>query len=95
MLLVGVGPPRRYEWTPIFFREVTVIGSNAYGIEDFDEGRMHGFEHYLRLCAEKKLDPTPMITHRFPLERYREAFVAARDKRRHGAVKVMFDFENA
>ncbi len=90
VLLVGVGTPRRYEWTPIFFREVTVIGSNAYGVEDFDGRRMHGFAHYLGLCAEKKLDPTAMITHRFPLRRYREAFVAARDKRRHGAVKVVF-----
>lgn len=92
VLLVGVGTPRRYEWTPIFFREVTVIGSNAYGVETFDEGRMHGFEHYLGHCKNGLLDPTPMITHRFPLERYREAFVAARDKRRHGAVKVVFDF---
>ncbi len=92
LLLVGVGTPRRYEWTPIFFREVTVIGSNAYGVETFEEGRMHGFEHYLRHCKNGLLDPTPMITHRFPLERYREAFVAARDKRQHGAVKVVFDF---
>ena len=34
IVLVGVGTPRRYEWTPIFFREVTVIGSNAYGVEE-------------------------------------------------------------
>jgi len=92
VLLVGVGTPRRYEWTPIFFREVSVIGSNAYGVEDFPEGRMHGFEHYLRLCAEGRLDPTPMITHRFSLAQYRAAFVTARDKRRHASVKVIFDF---
>ncbi len=90
VLLVGVGTPRRYEWTPIFFREISVIGSNAYGIEDFDTGRMHGFTHYLELCASKRLDPTKMVTHRFPLEAYREAFVTARDKLRHASVKVVF-----
>jgi len=91
VLLVGVGTPRRYEWTPIFFREVTVIGSNAYGVERFDGDRpMHGFEHYLGLCASGRLDPTRMITHRFPLESYRQAFVTARDKRPHSAVKVVF-----
>lgn len=37
------------QWTPIFFREVAVIESNAYGVEDFDEGRMHGFDHYDRI----------------------------------------------
>ncbi len=91
VLLVGVGTPRRYEWTPIFFREVTVIGSNAYGIETFDGERRHGFEHYLGLCAAGQVDPTPMITHRFPLARYRDAFVAARAKRSQEAVKVVFD----
>ena len=92
VLLVGVGTPRRYEWTPIFFREVTVIGSNAYGAETFDGKREHGFSYYLSLCAAGRVDVTPMITHRFPLARYREAFVAAHVKAPHRAVKVIFEF---
>jgi threonine dehydrogenase-like Zn-dependent dehydrogenase len=91
VVLVGVGTPRRYEWTPIFFREVTVVGSNAYGAETFDGKREHGFAYYLSLCATGRVDPTPMITHRFPLARYREAFVAAHAKRAKRAVKVIFD----
>ncbi len=91
-LLVGVGTPRRYEWTPIFFREVSVIGSNAYGAEPFEGERQHGFAYYLSLCAAGRVDPTPMITHRFPLTGYREAFVAARAKVSRRAVKVIFDF---
>ncbi len=92
VLLVGVGTPRRYEWTPIFFREVSVIGSNAYGAEAFEGERQHGFAYYLSLCAAGRVEPTPMITHRFPLARYREAFVAARAKVSKRAVKVLFDF---
>jgi threonine dehydrogenase-like Zn-dependent dehydrogenase len=91
VLLVGVGTPRRYEWTPIFFREVSVLGSNAYGIEVFEGVLQHGFTYYLKLCAAGRLDVMPMVTHRFPLARYREAFVAARAKRSRGAVKVIFD----
>ena len=91
VLLVGVGTPRRYEWTPIFFREVTVIGSNAYGAETFEGERQHGFAYYLSLCAAGRVDPTPMITHRYPLARYREAFVAAHAKVSRRAVKVIFD----
>jgi threonine dehydrogenase-like Zn-dependent dehydrogenase len=90
VVLVGVGTPHRYEWTPIFFREVTIIGSNAYGVEELDGGRQHGFAYYLKLCADGRLDPTAMITHRFPLARYREAFVAAREKKAHHAAKVVF-----
>jgi threonine dehydrogenase-like Zn-dependent dehydrogenase len=90
IVLVGVGTPRRYEWTPIFFREVTVIGSNAYGVEELEGTRQHGFSYFLSLCAAGRLDPTTMITHRFPLARYRDAFVAAREKKAHRAVKVVF-----
>jgi threonine dehydrogenase-like Zn-dependent dehydrogenase len=92
VVLVGVGTPRRYEWTPIFFREVSVIGSNAYGAETFEGERQHGFAYYLSLCAAGRVDPTPMITHRFPLASYREAFVAAHAKASRAAVKVIFDF---
>jgi threonine dehydrogenase-like Zn-dependent dehydrogenase len=91
VVLVGVGTPRRYEWTPIFFREVSVIGSNAYGAETFEGKREHGFSYYLALCAAGRVDVTPMITHRYPLSRYREAFVAAHVKAAHRAVKVIFD----
>jgi threonine dehydrogenase-like Zn-dependent dehydrogenase len=40
--VVLVGVRRRAEWTPIFFREVSVIGSNAYGAETFDGERSTG-----------------------------------------------------
>jgi threonine dehydrogenase-like Zn-dependent dehydrogenase len=95
VVLVGVGTPRRYEWTPIFFREVSVIGSNAYGAETFDGQREHGFAYYLKLCAAGRVDPTPMITHRFPLSQYRAAFVAAHAKVSRRAVKVIFEFNRA
>jgi len=94
VVLVGVGTPRRYEWTPIFFREVSVIGSNAYGAEPFEGEREHGFAYYLSLCAAGRVDPTPMITHRFPLAQYREAFVAAHAKVSRRAVKVIFDISS-
>jgi threonine dehydrogenase-like Zn-dependent dehydrogenase len=91
VVLVGVGTPHRYEWTPIFFREVSVIGSNAYGAEIFEGERQHGFAYYLSLCAAGRVDPTPMITHRYALSQYREAFVAAHVKPPRRAVKVIFD----
>ena len=55
--------------------------------------RLHGIEHYLRLVEREKLDLTPLITHRFPLERYREAFLAMHSKAGHAAVKGVFTFE--
>jgi hypothetical protein len=34
---------------------------------------------------------TPILTHRFPLGRYKEAFLVCHAQGRHEAVKVLFD----
>lgn len=41
------------------------------------------------LLASGRVDPTAIITHRFPLEQIREGFEAAADKIKSGAVKVL------
>ncbi len=92
VVIVGVEAPKRFEWTPIFFKELRVIGSSAACVEDFRGRRVHTIEAYLELIAEG-LDVTSIITHRFPLERWREAFAALLDRRVSGAVKVLFEFD--
>ena len=93
IVVAGVAMPARFEWTPHYFKEINLIGSNAFGIEEYGGVRLHGIEHYLRLVEKDELDLTALITHRFPLERYRDAFLALRSKARHGAVKGVFEFD--
>jgi threonine dehydrogenase-like Zn-dependent dehydrogenase len=92
IVLVGVATPARFEWTPLYFKEVSLIGSSGYGIERFEGEARHGFDVFLDLVAAGRIDPTPMISHKLPLPSYKEAFVVAKDKRRHRSVKVLFDF---
>jgi hypothetical protein len=33
LVVSGVEPPKRFEWTPLYFKELHVIGSNGFGIE--------------------------------------------------------------
>ena len=47
-------------------------------------------EHYFDFVADG-LDLTPVITHRFPLDRWDEAVLAMKDSRRTGAVKVLLE----
>jgi threonine dehydrogenase-like Zn-dependent dehydrogenase len=91
IVVSGVEAPKRFEWTPLYFKEVSMIGSNAFGVEDFEGRRMHAMNAYFELLS-RGLDVTPIITHRFPLERYRDAFEALHDKGRTGAVKAVFTF---
>ncbi len=92
IVITGVGRPARFEWTPLYFKEVRLLGSNAFGSEDLGGVRQHAMEHYLRLVAQGKFDPESLVTHRFRLERYQEAFITMHTKARHGVVKAVFDF---
>lgn len=90
LVISGVEPPRRFEWTPLYFKEVRVIGSNGFGIEQVRGVAKHAMEHYFDFIAEG-MDLTPVITHRFPLHRWGEAVLAVKNARRTGAVKVLLE----
>lgn len=92
IVITGVGVPERFEWTPHYFKEISLVGSNAFGVEEYGGERLHAMEHYLRLVAQGKLDLAPLITHRFRLEQFQEAFVTLHSKARHRAVKAVIDF---
>src|SRR5262249_54834173 len=49
LVITGVEMPRRFEWTPLYFKEIAVIGSNAFGVEEFEGQRRHSMEIYLDL----------------------------------------------
>jgi threonine dehydrogenase-like Zn-dependent dehydrogenase len=90
LVYTGVATPERWEWTPIYFKEITIAGSNAFGMEDLDGVRAHAITHYLQLVADGRLDITPMLTHRFPLTGWWHALKAIARQEDSGALKVAF-----
>ncbi|HUC05870.1 MAG TPA: alcohol dehydrogenase catalytic domain-containing protein [Acidimicrobiales bacterium] len=90
LVYTGVATPERWEWTPIYFKEITIAGSNAFGMEDFDGVRRHAIDHYLQFVTDKRLDITPMLTHRFALDEWWDALKAIARQGDSGALKVAF-----
>ena len=90
LVISGVEPPKRFEWTPLYFKEVRVVGSNGFGLEDVGGVVQHAMAHYFDFIAAG-LDLTPVITHRFPLERWQDAVLAVKNSRHTGAVKVLLE----
>jgi threonine dehydrogenase-like Zn-dependent dehydrogenase len=90
LVVSGVEPPKRFEWTPLYFKELRVIGSNGFGIEEVGGVAKHAMEHYLDF-VRAGLDLTPVITHRFPLDRWDEAVLTLKDARHTGAVKILLE----
>jgi threonine dehydrogenase-like Zn-dependent dehydrogenase len=88
----GVNAPERWEWSPLYFKEIAWVGSNAFGVEEVDGLRLHGIAHYLRLAEQGRIDMTGMLTHTFRLEQWRDAFIALATQEQSGAIKVAFDF---
>jgi len=90
--IIGVEAPKRFEWTPIYFKELRVVGSNAFGVEEFRGARKHAMEHYVELCASGEVDLGFLVTHRYPLEEWKAAFATAMAKTT-GCGKVAFAFK--
>jgi threonine dehydrogenase-like Zn-dependent dehydrogenase len=91
IVALGVEPPRRFEWTPLYFKEISIVGSNGFGIEEYDGRRQHAMEWYFEFLRTKQIDVAALITHRFALADYRAAFMTCYAQGENGAVKVLFD----
>jgi threonine dehydrogenase-like Zn-dependent dehydrogenase len=90
LIYTGVATPERWESTPIYFKELMIAGSNAFGQEELDGVRQHAISHYLDLVAQGRMDITPMLTHRFALNEWWPALKAIARQGDSGALKVAF-----
>jgi threonine dehydrogenase-like Zn-dependent dehydrogenase len=84
----GVHGAARWEWSPLDFKELRWVGSNAFGIETVAGIRKHAIEHYLDLVQAGRVDLSGMLTHVFPLSHWREAFLTIADQEHSGSIKV-------
>lgn len=89
-VLLSAMPPGGVDLSPVWFRELTVLGSYATGLErvNGDEPRS-SFALALELAAAAPLDELTQSGYR--LDRWREALEHAGDAGRLGTVKVHFD----
>jgi threonine dehydrogenase-like Zn-dependent dehydrogenase len=88
----GVNPPARWEWSPLYFKEISWVGSNAFGTEEVEGVRQHAMAHFLELVSDGRIDLSGMLTHTFRLPEWREAFTALATQDQSDAIKVAFDF---
>lgn len=88
----GVHGAERWDTSPLYFKELHLTGSNAFGTEVVEGVRKHGIEHYLDLARAGRVDLSGMLTHTFRLDDWLEAFTALATQEESGAIKVAFDF---
>ncbi len=89
VVLLGVATPRRFEWTPVYFKELDVRGSSGFGVEEVAGVRRHAMAHYLAACADG-LDLSGLVTHVEALEGHYDLCAALADPARSRVVKAAF-----
>ena len=89
VMLVGMPGTVSVDLTPLWHREVELVGAYAYGREEVEGAGVRTFALSMDLVAEAGLGR--LVSARYPLERYREAVEHAANAGRRGAVKVVFD----
>jgi threonine dehydrogenase-like Zn-dependent dehydrogenase len=91
LVLVGMPAiPRGIDWTPLWYKELTLHAAYAYGRESSDDHRRETFDmafDLMRTWAQKLIPLTGMP---FALTRYREAFACALKTGQSAAVKTLF-----
>jgi L-iditol 2-dehydrogenase len=90
VLLLGAAGTSEYDLTPVWWKELALVGSIDHSIDPGPNGEAgHSVARALDILATGALPHEVVVTHEFPVESYREAIETALDKK-SGAIKVVF-----
>ncbi len=92
LVFSGVSTPKRCESTVHYFKEIEIIGSNAFSIEKFNNRKAHAFEFLMQFLKENLIDTSIFVSHKVSLPNYRKAFDLLTNKKDSKACKIIFDF---
>lgn len=81
---------RSVDWTPVWLKELQVTGSYIYRWESWQGRRVRTMDIALEWLARGQADLGHLVTHRFPLEEFRQALRTAMGRAATRAFKVVF-----
>jgi len=90
--LVGIGNKVTFDPTPLWLKIQTLKGCYGYGYNETPAGRKHVFETALELMADRSVHVEDMLTHSYPIDKYRELVEVNLHKGAHRAIKTAIRF---
>src|SRR5208337_3819391 len=91
--VIGIGKSVKLDLTPTWLKVQTIKGCYGYRYNNIAGTQKHAFEIALDLIASKKIQVDDMLTHKFPLEKYREMIEVNLSKEANRAIKTAVCFE--
>lgn len=94
VVLVGLpNIPKRVDWSPIFIHELEVQASYIYNhVEKFQDRQWKTFDLAIELIRSGVVDLGWLVTHKFHLAQYRQAFSQLHNRRQTEIIKAVFEF---
>ena len=80
VMIATAGILRNIDVAPLWFREISIIGSCEQGHERYNSKIKSTYQIVIDMLREKKLSLKEFVTHKFPLIRFREAIKTAINK---------------
>ncbi len=95
MVLVGMpGVPAGVDWTPLWFKELTIQAAYAYGPESLHGRTCDTFDLAIELMEHWGSRLSKMVSEPFALSDYRAAFRSALNTGQSGVAKTIFRVNN-
>lgn len=90
IVMLGMPGVTKVDLTPLWHREIEMVGSYTYGTEFLSDGTVtNSYDLAFELVREMQLEK--LVTDLYPLDRYKEAIRHAAEAGPLGAIKVVFD----
>lgn len=92
IVLIGLASfVEKLDMTMIWLNELEVKGSFAYSTNSFEGRKQKTLQIAVELLKQRRIDLSPLITHRYSLEEYQQALFTAGNKTKQQALKVVFE----
>lgn len=91
--VIGIGKEVKLDLTTLWLKLQTVKGCYGYRYNNIAGVKKHTFEMAIDLISSKKIQVEDMLTHKFPLEKYRELIEVNVNKDVNRAMKTAVSFD--
>ena len=85
VVMSGVDTPARFEWSPHYFKEINLVGSNAFGVEEWNGKRQHASRRKKNMLLHPSL---PLCESGAPHRQMRDKMKSAASGQRQRAALV-------
>ncbi|HDP25317.1 MAG TPA: hypothetical protein ENN34_07715 [Deltaproteobacteria bacterium] len=83
---------KQVDWSVAIWKEIDVTGTLFSGREVFENRKIDAFDLALELMSRDGESFRGLVSHTFPVDRFRDAIRCIRSKEKNSAIKVALDF---